>query len=131
RRHTRSHRDWSSDVCSSDLDVVDSTYVNDILADFDKATDDPAKMGRTLLIELLAWQFASPVRWIETQDLLLSDPSVSAGAGTAGLGVERFVEIGVGSSPTLANMLGQTLRLPQYAGNPIEVLNVERDRATV
>src|SRR5699024_3712939 len=62
---------------------------------------------------------------------LLSDPSVSAGAGTAGLGVERFVEIGVGSSPTLANMLGQTLRLPQYAGNPIEVLNVERDRATV
>nr|WP_205908495.1 type I polyketide synthase [Corynebacterium ammoniagenes] len=112
-------------------DVVDSTYVNDILADFDKATDDPAKMGRTLLIELLAWQFASPVRWIETQDLLLSAPSVSAGAGTAGLGVERFVEIGVGSSPTLANMLGQTLRLPQYAGNPIEVLNVERDRATV
>src|SRR5699024_3133175 len=112
-------------------DVVDSTYVNDILADFDKATDDPAKMGRTLLIELLAWQFASPVRWIETQDLLLSAPSVSAGAGTAGLGVERFVEIGVGSSPTLANMLGQTLRLPQYAGNPIEVLNAERDRATV
>src|SRR5699024_10276795 len=33
-------------------DVVDSTYVNDILADFDNATDDPAKMGRTLLTDL-------------------------------------------------------------------------------
>src|SRR5699024_6107068 len=82
---------------------------NDILADFDKATDDPAKMGRTLLIELLAWQFASPVRWIETQDLLLSAPSVSAGAGNAGLGVERFVEIGVGSFTTLAIMLGYAM----------------------
>ena len=111
--------------------VVDSKYVNDILADFDKALENPVQLGRTLLIELLAWQFASPVRWIETQDLLLSDTGATAGAGTAGLGVERFVEIGVGSSPTLANMLGQTLRLPQYAGNPIEVLNVERDRATV
>ena len=112
-------------------EVVDSTYVNDILADFDKASENPVNLGRTLLIELLAWQFASPVRWIETQDLLLSDTTETAGAGTPGLGVERFVEIGVGSSPTLANMLGQTLRLPQYAGNPIEVLNVERDRATV
>ncbi|MDO5507199.1 MAG: acyltransferase domain-containing protein, partial [Corynebacterium casei] len=112
-------------------EVVDSKYVNDILADFDKALENPVQLGRTLLIELLAWQFASPVRWIETQDLLLSDTGATAGAGTAGLGVERFVEIGVGSSPTLANMLGQTLRLPQYAGNPIEVLNVERDRATV
>ncbi|WP_438359577.1 beta-ketoacyl synthase N-terminal-like domain-containing protein, partial [Corynebacterium stationis] len=96
-----------------------------------KASENPVNLGRTLLIELLAWQFASPVRWIETQDLLLSDTTETAGAGTPGLGVERFVEIGVGSSPTLANMLGQTLRLPQYAGNPIEVLNVERDRATV
>ncbi|MDN5706265.1 type I polyketide synthase [Corynebacterium casei] len=112
-------------------EVVDSKYVNDILADFDKAIENPVQLGRTLLIELLAWQFASPVRWIETQDLLLSDTGATAGAGTSGLGVERFVEIGVGSSPTLANMLGQTLRLPQYAGNPIEVLNVERDRATV
>ncbi|MGP5294722.1 fatty acid synthase subunit beta domain-containing protein [Corynebacterium casei] len=112
-------------------EVVDSKYVYDILADFDKALENPVQLGRTLLIELLAWQFASPVRWIETQDLLLSDTGATAGAGTAGLGVERFVEIGVGSSPTLANMLGQTLRLPQYAGNPIEVLNVERDRATV
>ncbi|WP_276623002.1 type I polyketide synthase [Corynebacterium flavescens] len=111
--------------------VVDSAAIKEILADFPAAAQDSNKLGRTLLIELLAWQFASPVRWIETQDLFLCSPDETAGAGTPGLGVERFIEIGVGSAPTLANMLGQTLRLPQYAGHPIEVLNVERDRPTV
>ena len=70
--------------------------------------------------ELLAWQFASPVRWIETQDLALTT-----------LGVDRFVEVGVGSAPTIANMMGQTLTLPQYADVDIEVLNVERERGVV
>ena len=111
--------------------VVDSDPVKAILSDFAGALENPVQLGRTLLIELLAWQFASPVRWIETQDLLLSEPGAIGGAGTPGLGVERFVEVGVGSSPTLANMLGQTLRLPQYAGHGIEVLNIERDRGVV
>src|SRR5699024_12223198 len=30
RRHTRSKRDWSSDVCSSDLDVVSSKRIEDV-----------------------------------------------------------------------------------------------------
>ena len=101
-------------------EVVDSTYVNEILSDFEAASADKQKLARTLLIELLAWQFASPVRWIETQDLLIK-----------GLQAERFVEVGVGSAPTLANMMGQTLRLPQYADATIEVLNIERDRPVV
>ena len=102
-------------------EVVDSEPIEEILVDFDGAMACPARLGRTLLIELLAWQFASPVRWIETQDLLLGQ-----------LGVERFIEVGVGSAPTLTNMLGQTLRLPQYAGSTdIEVLNYERDRGRV
>lgn len=101
--------------------VVDSQPIAEILADFDGAMASPARLGRTLLIELLAWQFASPVRWIETQDLLLGQ-----------LGVKRFLEVGVGAAPTLTNMLGQTLRLPQYAGSAgIEVLNYERDRGRV
>ncbi|TRX60963.1 type I polyketide synthase [Corynebacterium hiratae] len=101
--------------------LVDSQPIAEILADFDGAMASPARLGRTLLIELLAWQFASPVRWIETQDLLLGK-----------LGVERFLEVGVGAAPTLTNMLGQTLRLPQYAGSAgIEVLNYERDRGRV
>ena len=102
-------------------EVVDSEPIEEILVDFDGAMACPARLGRTLLIELLAWQFASPVRWIETQDLILGQ-----------LGVERFIEVGVGSAPTLTNMLGQTLRLPQYAGSTdIEVLNYERDRGRV
>ncbi|MTD98266.1 fatty acid synthase subunit beta domain-containing protein [Corynebacterium guaraldiae] len=111
----------SREFVESIAEVVDSQPIEEILADFDGAMASPARLGRTLLIELLAWQFASPVRWIETQDLLLG-----------GLGVERFIEVGVGTAPTLTNMLGQTLRLPQYAGSTnIEVLNYERDRGRV
>lgn len=110
----------TEEFVTSMAEVVESTYVNEILSDFKAASADKQKLARTLLIELLAWQFASPVRWIETQDLLIK-----------GLQAERFVEVGVGSAPTLANMMGQTLRLPQYADATIEVLNIERDRPVV
>ena len=101
-------------------EVVSSPLLDEILADFDAAAKNEQKLARTILIELLAWQFASPVRWIETQDLALTT-----------LGVDRFVEVGVGSAPTIANMMGQTLTLPQYADVDIEVLNVERERGVV
>lgn len=107
------------------MEVVSSPLLDEIVRDFAAASRDEQKLARTILIELLAWQFASPVRWIETQDLALRP--VSEG----GLGVDRFVEVGVGSAPTVANMMGQTLRLPEYAGVPVEVLNIERDRAVV
>ena len=99
-------------------EVVDSPYISDLQENFDDVEEQ--KLARTVLIELLAWQFASPVRWIETQDLALTK-----------LGVERFVEVGVGSSPTIANMMSQTLALPQYREADVEVLNVERERAIV
>lgn len=110
----------SKDFVESMTEVISSHLLDEILADFDAALQNPMKLGRTLLIELLAWQFASPVRWIETQHLALT-----------ALNVDRFVEVGVGSAPTIANMMGQTLRLPQYADVKIEVLNIERDAATV
>ncbi|KMU90483.1 fatty acid synthase subunit alpha reductase [Coccidioides immitis H538.4] len=31
------------------------------------------ELAHTLLVELLAYQFASPVRWIETQDVILAE----------------------------------------------------------
>jgi len=74
---------------------------------------------------LLAWQFASPVRWIETQDLLF----IEEAAG--GLGVERFVEIGVKSAQTVAGLASNTLKLPEYAHSTVEVLNSERDAAVL
>lgn len=54
------------------------------------------ELAHTLLVELLAYQFASPVRWIETQDVFLGDQLA-----------ERIVEIG--PTNTLGNMAKRTL----------------------
>ncbi|HZA08777.1 polyketide synthase [Mycobacterium sp.] len=103
-------------------DLVPAEPLDEILADYDTwRNEKPREMARKVLIELLAWQFASPVRWIETQDLLFTE--VAAG----GLGVERFVEIGVKSAPTVAGLASNTLKLPEYAHSTVEVLNCERD----
>ena len=106
-------------------ELVSSEPLRDVLADWDRWAANPLALCRLLLIELLAWQFASPVRWIEAQDLLFDPPS------RGGLGVEELVEIGIGSAPTLANLAGQTLRLPRHAGTPARILNIERDANVV
>ena len=100
--------------------------LDEILADYDTWRNErPRELCRKVVIELLAWQFASPVRWIETQDLLF----IEEAAG--GLGVERFVEIGVKSAPTVAGLATNTLKLPEYSHNTTEVLNIERDAAVL
>ncbi|MCH9733317.1 MAG: acyltransferase domain-containing protein, partial [Actinomycetia bacterium] len=107
-------------------DLVPAEPLDEILADYDTwRNDKPRELCRKIVIELLAWQFASPVRWIETQDLLF----IEEAAG--GLGVERFVEIGVKSAPTVAGLASNTLKLPEYSHNTTEVLNVERDAAVL
>ncbi len=45
--------------------------------------------------------------------------------------MERFVEIGVKSSPTVAGLATNTLKLPEYAHSTVEVLNAERDAAVL
>ena len=102
-------------------DLVPSEPLNAVLADFDVWAAKPGELCRTVLNELLAWQFASPVRWIETQDLLFG-PQID---------VERFIEIGVGQAPTVANLATSTLKLPGRYGSAVEVLNIERDSAAV
>jgi len=102
-------------------DVVPSEPLNAVLADFDVWAAKPGELCRTVLIELLAWQFASPVRWIETQDLLFGPD----------MNVERFIEIGVGGAPTVANLATATLKQPGRFGGDVEVLNFERDSAAV
>ncbi|WP_375002655.1 fatty acid synthase subunit beta domain-containing protein [Aeromicrobium sp. CTD01-1L150] len=99
-----------------------------VLADYDAWAARPSALCRTLLVELLAWQFASPVRWIETQDLMFAAES------EGGLGVERFVEVGVGQAPTVANLASSTLKLPairRLLDQDVEVLNIERDAGAV
>ncbi|RMB75268.1 DUF1729 domain-containing protein [Rhodococcus sp. SBT000017] len=106
-------------------DLVPSEPLNTVLAEFDSWAARPRDLCRVILTELLAWQFASPVRWIETQDLLFADES------DGGMGVERFVEIGLGATPTVANLASQTLKLPGRFGHPVEVLNLEREAAII
>ncbi len=107
-------------------DLVPAVSLDEILADYDTwITERPDEVGRRVIIELLAWQFASPVRWIETQDLLFTEEAAG------GLGVERFVEIGVKSAPTVAGLANNTLKLPEYAYSTVQVLNVERDAAVL
>nr|WP_235009613.1 type I polyketide synthase [Mycobacterium sp. 3519A] len=107
-------------------DLVPAEPLDEILDDYDTwRNEKPAELCRKIVIELLAWQFASPVRWIETQDLLF----IEEAAG--GLGIERFVEIGVKSAPTVAGLATNTLKLPEYSHNTTEVLNSERDAAVL
>ncbi|PSD33981.1 hypothetical protein C7E16_16670, partial [Acinetobacter radioresistens] len=45
-------------------DLVPAEPLDEILADYDTwLRERPREMARTVLIELLAWQFASPVCW--------------------------------------------------------------------
>ncbi|MGZ8180059.1 fatty acid synthase subunit beta domain-containing protein [Williamsia sp. SKLECPSW1] len=114
-------RDFVAEIA----DLVPSEPLAEVLADYDAAAADRAGLARTILVELLAWQFASPVRWIETQDLLFS------GRETGGLGIQRFVEVGVATAPTLAGLATNTLKLDAFAGSAVQVLNVERDTQVV
>lgn len=65
------------------------------------------------------------MRWIETQALLFGQRE------QGGLGVEEYVEVGLGNAPTLANLGAKTLRLPEFAGNDTVVYNVGRDEGRV
>ncbi|KWU43709.1 hypothetical protein RHOSPDRAFT_19103 [Rhodotorula sp. JG-1b] len=79
-----------------------SPRLNKILSSWDEeqwgAPENRNKLGYAILIELLAYQFASPVRWIETQDILFKD-----------FKFERLVELG--PSPTLTGMASRTQKL--------------------
>ncbi len=54
-------------------------------------------LAYTILVELLAYQFASPARWIETQEMLFTHYDF-----------KQLVE--VGPSPTLTGMATRTLK---------------------
>ncbi|KAK1943247.1 Fatty acid synthase subunit alpha [Phytophthora citrophthora] len=77
-----------------------------------------AQLTHLLVVELLAYQFASPVQWIKTQALLFSEGDV-----------RRVVE--VGPAPTLTNMVLRTLQVGDFPDVPREILWYQRDRAAV
>ncbi|KAJ2828474.1 fatty acid synthase alpha subunit Lsd1, partial [Coemansia sp. 'formosensis'] len=104
------HSITESPVAASVLD----TWTNAAMEN----SDDVARMAAALLVELLAYQFASPVQWIDTQDVLFGK-----------LGVRRLVEIGV--SPVLSGMATKTLKSAAFASKHVDVLHVERDRDAI
>ncbi|KAF9890445.1 hypothetical protein FE257_005850 [Aspergillus nanangensis] len=80
--------------------------------------DSQRKLARILLIELMAYQFASPVRWIETQDTILSRSDC-----------EKVIEIGPDS--TLVGMFQRTITNVYETAEcarpqPRELLNSEK-----
>ncbi|MDP3278560.1 MAG: DUF1729 domain-containing protein [Deltaproteobacteria bacterium] len=64
------------------------------------AVPSEQQVARVLLIELLAYQFASPVRWIDTQELLFS-----------ACALDRCIEVGLAEQPTIMNMAQSTLAI--------------------
>ncbi|KAJ2839351.1 fatty acid synthase alpha subunit Lsd1 [Coemansia sp. 'formosensis'] len=76
-----------------------------------------ARLGRVLVVELLSYQFASPVRWIEAQDRLLKEYKV-----------ERIIE--VGPSATLCRMAEGSVKLAGLE-NQVTTLHVFRDEDEV
>lgn len=101
--------------------TTQSPILEKVLADFADYAATPKRLARILLIELLAWQFASPVRWIETQELLFQRRSLG------GIEIQRAIEIGVGYQPTLANMARYSHQLLGPSAPDIEILNIEAE----
>ena len=67
-------RDYIEEVA----ELTGSEPLAEILADWPARSANQGRLTRDLLVELLAWQFASPVRWIETQDLLFTPATAAA-----------------------------------------------------
>jgi malonyl CoA-acyl carrier protein transacylase len=83
-------------------DETQSPVLEEVLNKFDDYRRTPQQLAFNILVELLAYQFASPVRWIETQKVIF-----------AKFGVERLIE--VGPAPTLSQMAKTTLALGNYS----------------
>ncbi len=79
-----------------------SPVLHDVLSTFEEFSSKQQLLAYLVLVELLAYQFASPVRWIETQKVFFAQ-----------LAVERLIE--VGPAPTLSQMAKQTLAMGNYS----------------
>lgn len=115
----------SAEFARTITEEVPSKQVAQLLEGNTDWEGEESRIARTLLIELLCWQFASPVRWIQTQELLLAPLS------EGGLGVSRLIEIGLGNAPTLAGLGEKTLQLQQFATSRAMALNLQRDEQIV
>ncbi len=86
---------------------------------------DPDALARAQVIDLLARQLATPVRWVQTQRTLVTP------AAAGGLGARRIVELGPADAPVLTGLMRSTLAGLELAGPAPELLHVESDRDAV
>ncbi|TGK02851.1 DUF1729 domain-containing protein [Leptospira langatensis] len=104
------------DFIQHTFEICGSPILGDILSGKSGSLSEQ-DLRRTLLIELLAYQFAMPVQWIKTQDVFFQD-----------LNVKRLIDIGARGD--LAGMSRQTLRdLPDQSS--YEILHIEENRNIV
>ncbi|KAJ2163006.1 fatty acid synthase alpha subunit Lsd1 [Coemansia sp. RSA 552] len=103
-------------------DVTQSPVIKKVLNSWDDTrlnrASKRARLASLLLVELLAYQLASPVQWIGTQEYLFENATV-----------QRVLE--VGPSPVLCGMADRTLSRPGYARSSMSVLHVNRDQDQV
>ncbi|KAF4131937.1 4'-phosphopantetheinyl transferase domain-containing protein [Phytophthora infestans] len=95
-----------------------SPYLEEVLNPMQWKLASKAQLAHLLVVELLAYQFASPVQWIKTQALLFLKGDV-----------RRFVEIG--PAPTLTNMALRTVKVGDFPDVSREILWYQRDREAV
>ncbi|KAJ2236758.1 fatty acid synthase alpha subunit Lsd1, partial [Coemansia sp. RSA 485] len=104
--------------------ITGSSLIGDILENWSddeeiaEDSDKAAELAAALVIELLAYQFASPVQWISTQDQLFNR-----------FGISRLIEIG--ASPVLCGMADKTLRSIYSGDSSVSVLHIDRDAEKV
>ncbi|KAJ1895479.1 fatty acid synthase alpha subunit Lsd1, partial [Coemansia sp. IMI 209127] len=101
-------------------DTTRSPVLQKTLDKWDESEKDEQALAAELVIEILAYQLASPVQWIDTQNQLLFES----------LGVRRIVEIG--TSPVLCGMASKTLK--SYSGfmrKKFDVFHIAQDRESV
>lgn len=93
--------DTSREYVQIIYDQTSSPKLDRVLRNWDEESwdnsDKRQQLAYVILVELLAYQFASPVRWIQTQDLLFMHYNF-----------HRLIE--VGPSPTLTGMAMRTLK---------------------
>ncbi|MCC7070362.1 MAG: DUF1729 domain-containing protein [Deltaproteobacteria bacterium] len=96
-----------------------STRAASLLDRFVEAKRDADGLARALLIEVLAYQFASPVRWIEIQRALFEGAAA----------VAQVIEVGPAQGPVLAGMAKAELeRAKSQRARRVRVLHAAADR---
>ncbi|KAJ1867276.1 fatty acid synthase alpha subunit Lsd1, partial [Coemansia sp. RSA 486] len=100
--------------------ITGSSVIRDVLENWSdneeiaEDSDKAAGLAAALVIELLAYQFASPVQWINTQDQLFNR-----------FGIARLIEIG--AAPVLCGMADKTLRSIYSGDSSVSVLHIDRN----